>query len=119
MPGFGPFVPAGRFDNLTGERLTEFLNVVCAGLDSDVPVAAAELPPPGWLGRVLFRTLLAVFARKDQGQFRGPATRNRLKRLLSGWRFVRGKGRVPRVNTLLPETTFEEIDRQPHAAGGV
>jgi lysine-N-methylase len=102
-----------RFENVTGGRLTEFLHVVRSGLDSDVPRTAAEAPPPGWIGRVLFRTLLAVYARKDLGQYRGPATRSSFGRLLSGWRFVRGKGPVPRVNTLLPATTFEEIEKLP------
>jgi lysine-N-methylase len=102
-----------RFDKLTGDRLTEFLGFVRIGIDSEVPRSAAELPPPGWLGRVMFRTLLAVFARKDQGQYRGPATQSAWRRVLAGWRFVRGKGRVPRVNTLLAETTFEEVEQRP------
>jgi lysine-N-methylase len=102
-----------KFDNLTGGRLNEFLNVVRTGLDAEVPRSAAELPAPGWIGRVLFRTLLAVFARKDLGRYRGPATRSGLGRLLSGWRFVRGKGRVPKVNTLLPAATFAEVEQRP------
>ena len=102
-----------RFNNVTDGRLTEFLDLVRAGLDSEVPRTAAELPPPGWLGRVMFRTLLAVFVRKDLGQYRGPATQTRLGRLRAGWRFVRGKGPVPRVNTLLPEITFEEVEQGP------
>ncbi len=31
--------------------------------------------------------------------------------MLEGWRFARGRGRVPRVNEFLPETTFEEVER--------
>ena len=99
-----------RFDSVTGVRLTEFLNVVRAGLEDDVPVAPGDLPPPSWLGRVMFRTLLAVYARKDQGQYRGPANHSGLSRVLAGWRFVRGSGQVPRVNSLLPHTTFAEVE---------
>ncbi len=102
-----------RFENVSGGRLSEFLKLVGAGLDGEVPRDAAELPPPGWIGRVLFRTLLAIFARKDRGLNRGPAVCSRLGRIYSGWRFVRGRGRVPAVNQFLPETTFEEVDSRP------
>jgi lysine-N-methylase len=102
-----------RLDNLSGGKLGEFLKVVRNVLDGEVPRNAAELPAPGWIGRVLFRTLLAIFARKDLGLHRGPATRTRLGRLWSGWRFVRGHGSVPRVNSFLPETTFEEVAGRP------
>jgi lysine-N-methylase len=102
-----------RLDNLSGGKLAEFLKVVRASLDGDVPKNADELPPPGWIGRVLFRTLLGIFARTDMGLHRGPATRSRLGRLWSGWRFVRGRGPVPRVNSFLSATTFEEVASRP------
>src|SRR6266436_5513276 len=54
--------------------------------------------------------MLAIFARRDQGLYQGPATRTRLGRVHSGWRFVRGGGRVPHVNSILPDTTFEEVE---------
>jgi lysine-N-methylase len=104
---------AARFEDVSGGRLVEFLNVVRAALEDDVPRNIADLLPPSRLGRVLFRTLLAVYARKDRGPLQGPAVRGRWGRLRSGWRFVRGCGRVPRVNTLLPEITFEEVESRP------
>jgi len=99
-----------RFDDVSGGRLTEFLHIVRAGLDLEVPRTPEELQPPSRLGRILFRTLLAVYARKDVGQHRGPATRTALGRFLAGWRFVRGRGRVPLINGFLRETTFAEIE---------
>ncbi len=51
-----------------------------------------------------------MFARKDRGQNQGPDAKSRLGRVLSGWRFVRGRGRVPRVNTFLPSVTFEQVE---------
>jgi lysine-N-methylase len=99
-----------RLENLGGGKLAEFLKVVRTSLDVEVPQNAAELSPPGWIGRVLFRTLLAIFARKDLGLHRGSANRSRLGRLRSGWRFVRGRGPVPRVNSFLTETTFDEVE---------
>jgi lysine-N-methylase len=101
-----------RLENLRGGKLSEFLKVIRPALDGEVPPCPAEVPPPGWIGRVLFRTLLAIFARRDLGLYRGPATRSRLGRLRAGWRFVRGCGPVPRVNSLLPETTFAEVEQR-------
>jgi lysine-N-methylase len=99
-----------RFENVSGGRLTEFLHLLRTSLDVEVPQTPEEVPPPSRLGRLLFRTLLAIFARKDVGLHRGPATRTALARLLSGWRFVRGRGRVPLVNGFLSETTFAEVE---------
>src|SRR5262249_4192781 len=66
-----------RFDQVRGERLKEFLEVLSASLPADVPVEPAFLPPPTWLGKVLFRQVLALYVRKDQGPERGSATRSR------------------------------------------
>src|SRR5207253_3642015 len=95
-----------RFDNVSGHRLDEFLQLLSAGLDAEVCADPKDMPPPGWIGRVLFRSLLAVFARKDRGHNQGPAARGRLGRVYAGWRFVRGAGEVPRVNNLLPDVAF-------------
>lgn len=102
-----------RLENLGSDRLEVLLKLLESGLDAEVTQIAAEMAPPGWLGRVLFRTLLAIFARKDVGLHRGSATRGPLGRLISGWRFVRGRGLVPHVNAFVPEITFEEIEQRP------
>jgi len=101
-----------RLDGLRGGRLTEFLQTVRDGMETEVPRAAVEVPPPdGPLGRVLFRALLAIFARRDRAGHRTAGLGNRLGRVRAAWRFVRGRGPVPRVNEFLPETSFEEVER--------
>jgi lysine-N-methylase len=102
-----------KFDAISGGRLAEFLNVISAALEDEVPRKPEDLSPPRWIGRVLFRTLLGVYARKDRGLNKGPATRNWLTRFWAGWRFVRGRGRVPKVNKFLPDTTFKEVESRP------
>jgi lysine-N-methylase len=99
-----------RFDTVTGGRLTEFLQVVTSALDTEVQSDASRLPPPGWVGRMFFRQMLAIFARRDWGDLRGPDATTRWRRFRAGWRFARGTGRVPRVNALLPETSFERVE---------
>jgi lysine-N-methylase len=84
--------------------------VLREGLQSEVPVDPAAVPRPGWVGRVLFRQALNIYLRKGQGDNRGPATRSRLAMFRAGWRFARGRGAVPRLNALIPETTFEQVE---------
>jgi lysine-N-methylase len=99
-----------RFDNVTGGRLVEFLKVLREGLEAEVPADPAQVPGPGWIGRVLFRQALNIYCRKVQGENRGPATRHRLSLFLAGWRFLRGRGAVPRLNAFIPETTFARVE---------
>lgn len=79
--------------------------------DVQVPRQAADLPAPGWIGRVLFRTVMAtVYSRKDWGRMAGTLKRSRLTRALAGWRFIRGRGPIPAFNRLLGAATFEQVE---------
>jgi lysine-N-methylase len=98
-----------RFEQVQGRRLEEFLALVAASVDGDVPAEPASVPPPSWVGRVLFRQALAVYGRKDRGPFRG-AVRSRGALLAAACRFVIGKGPVPLVHAWMPATTFEQAE---------
>ncbi len=100
-----------KFDKITGPRITEFLNLVTQSVAAEVPPDAAKLAPPGWVGRTLFRQAVAIYARRDTGPRRGISRRGRLALMWAAWRFARGTGRVPRVHGLMPETTFEQLER--------
>ena len=52
-----------KFEQVKGARLTEFLDLVSAGVAADVPVDPATLQPPTWVGRILFRMALAAHLR--------------------------------------------------------
>lgn len=99
-----------KFDQVTGGRLSEFLELVGGYLNDAAPADPAALPPPTWIGRVLFRQAAAVFARKDHGPDRGLAARGRVALLGAAWRFALGRGTVPRVHGRLPETTFDRLE---------
>jgi lysine-N-methylase len=100
-----------QFDRLGGNRLSKYLQAVRNAVEAEVPREAAELPPPArLLGGVLFRALLAIFAHRDRDTHRASGVRRRVWRVIAAWRFVRGRGAVPRVNEFLSATTFEEVE---------
>lgn len=101
-----------RFDKITGSRLSEFLRVVSSGLGGETPADPASLAPPTWIGRLLFRQVLALYTRKDQGQDAGLLKRNRWSLLKAAWSFARGQGPVPRVHAWIPQTTFEQVEQR-------
>jgi lysine-N-methylase len=102
-----------KFDKVTGPRLGEFLKVVSATLDSEVPVSPT-LERPSWVGNVLFRQAVALYARKDSGPNRGLAAQGKRALLLAATTFARGKGNVPRLHDHIGRTTFAEVEARRH-----
>ena len=99
-----------RLEDVRGKRLGELLDLLRAAADADTPANLMTLPPPGWVGRVLFRQAVALYTRKDHGPHRGEADKGRLGLLAAAWRFARGRGRVPRLHRAIPETTFAQVE---------
>jgi lysine-N-methylase len=99
-----------RFDEVKGARLVEFLQVISESLDAEVASDPANVPPPTWVGRILFRQALAIFTRKDHGPNRRLIS-GRWALLRAAWRFAVGKGVVPRLHGWLPpDLTFERVE---------
>jgi lysine-N-methylase len=97
---------AGGVRAVTGDLLGKMLRGLAETAEAEVPRSAAEVPPPGWVGRMVFRPLAALYARKDTGPDRGSAQRSAAGRLLSAVRFARGAGRVPKTHAAIPDATF-------------
>ncbi len=108
---------ASRFDKVTGTRLREFLEVVSGAVADEVPLYPKDVPPPSWLGRMVFRQSVAIYARKDTGPTPGVARRGRFTRMWAAWRFARGTGRIPRLHGLMPETAFEAAEQSAAPLG--
>jgi lysine-N-methylase len=96
--------------DMQGARLGELLSLLQSAADAEVPANPTTVPPPGWIGRMLFRQAAALFTRKDHGPNRGVAARGRLALLGAACRFARGRGAIPRMHRGLPESTFEEVE---------
>jgi lysine-N-methylase len=103
-------VRKAQLNAITGSQLGELLDILQGLADAETP-AAKSLPPPGWVGRILFRQAVALYARKDRGPNRGqPQQQGRLALLGAAWRFARGTGPVPRLHQALPATTFAQAE---------
>ena len=107
-----------RFDRMSGSRLDEFLQVVSAAVDDDVPTNPHDLPPPSRAGRMIFRQFLAIYSRRDAGRHPGIASRGRWTRVSAAWRYALGRGAVPKLHGLFPDTSFAvaEAVQPPPAA---
>lgn len=111
VAGLNDFCKKARFEKVTGQRLGEFLEIAVAMVTDDTPTEIEDIPPPGWVGRMLFRQMLAIYARKDNGPNKGIASRGKWTRLRAGWRFARGRGRVPKLHGRFPDTTFAVAEK--------
>jgi lysine-N-methylase len=100
-----------RFEAVSGPRLGEFLGLVTDSLVGDVERDMAKVPPPSWVGRILFRQAVALYARRDTGPRQGISKHGRLALLWAAWRFARGTGHVPRVHGHLPDATFDQLEQ--------
>jgi lysine-N-methylase len=98
------------FEKVSGARLGEFLDVVAGAVADDVPLYPKDVPEPGWVGRTIFRQVVAVYTRKDNGPNAGIARTSRLTRIKAAWRFALGVGPIPRLHGLMPDTTFEAAE---------
>lgn len=101
-----------HFDKVTGQRLSELLEVLTEATAEEVETNA-NVPPPGWVGRTVFRQLAAIHTRVDLGPNRGTMTESGwFGRMFAGYRFAWGGGAMPRVNGLLPDgIRFEDAER--------
>lgn len=95
---------------VTGGRLSELLHILVEASEAETP-SAEEAPEPSWVGRMVFRPLLALYARKDTGPDRGVAQSSFQGRLFSGMQFARGSGAVPRVHAEIPTATFADGEK--------
>ena len=104
-----------RFEAISGARLSEFLAVITAAVAEDVPLDPPGVAPPSWLGRTVFRQVLAIYSRKDAGTHAGVSSRSRGTRLRAAWRFAVGRGPVPKLHGQIPAGATFEVAELPQA----
>jgi len=84
-----------KFDKLTGGRIGELLTLIRDAAANEVPGWPEQIIEPTPLGRSAFRSLAAIYARKDTATDVSSGWRGRWKLLRAIWGFVRGTGNVP------------------------
>ena len=99
-----------QMTDLQGSRFQEWLQVLSPAIDAEVPRSLDRWAAPGWIGRVLFRSSLALYLRKDSGVRMGVARRGRLALILATMKTVLGRGQVPQLQGGLPTQTFKEVE---------
>jgi lysine-N-methylase len=98
-----------RLDRLPPVDRTRLLSLLLSTADHTQRDARLVAPPNAY-GRLIFRLVASLYARKDHGPNRGIAAQGRLALIAAVARFARGAGPVPRMNLLLPESTFEQAE---------
>jgi lysine-N-methylase len=99
-----------RLDRLDGRQLRDVVDVMAAAADQDTTANPMLVPPPGWVGRLLFRQAAALYTRKDHGPKRGLPGRGRVALFLAACRFTRGRGLIPRMHQEIPPVTFADLE---------
>jgi lysine-N-methylase len=95
---------------VTGGKLSELLHILAKAAEDELPAGPEDVPPPGWVGKTVFRPIVALYARKDTGPDRGSAQAGPIGRLFSAMEFARGKGYVPRVHAAIPNAKFADAE---------
>jgi len=96
---------------VVGGRLSELMHLLAEAAEDEVPLDPDEVPPPGWVGRTVFRPLAALYSRKDNGPDRGAAQSSALGRFVSAMQFARGSGTIPQTHASIPVATFADGEK--------
>ena len=99
-----------RLDRLDSKQFRDLLDVLAGTVEQDTSAHPLLVPPPSWVGRVLFRQAAALYTRKDHGPKRGLPGRGRVALFFAACRFTRGRGLVPRMHQHIPSVAFEELE---------
>ncbi|MGA3181180.1 MAG: YkgJ family cysteine cluster protein [Verrucomicrobiota bacterium] len=104
-------VEKAGFDQIAGQEADEILGALSQNAAAELPSDAAAPPPPTRMGRLLFRTLVLTYARRDLIQDLKAGVGRRARMLGAMLQFVRGSGRVPGVIPGLEPVEFAAIEK--------
>ncbi len=101
---------AAKYDAIRGKRLSEFLELVRDGAAAELPADLSAFDPPTSVGRMLFRSTLAQYARQETAADLDRPWPARWRNLASGVRFSRGKGLLPALHAELKPVPFAAVE---------
>ena len=104
-------VEKAQFDNITGADLDEILNVLREAAKDKVSEDHSTSSPPSRLGRMLFRSLLIQYAKRDTVLDLESPGRHRWKMLRAGIKFSLGVGKAPPVQSIFKPVSFSTLEK--------
>lgn len=100
-----------RTRSLSDDRLIELLEVLEQSVAGEVGDLFADRKQPSSAARVLFRQSAAEFVRLYPGLVVQPGWGERWRLAVAAWKFVRGRGELPRLHPAFPAATFDQLEQ--------
>lgn len=100
-----------RLRKLDGERFEQLLSMLESSAADGPERLFDNRRPPGRAAGMLFRQIALEYVRLHPKFVIERSWRERWRLIRSALAFARGKGRVPRIHSAFPETTFEALER--------
>lgn len=104
-------VEKAGFDQIFGREADEILGALSQSAAAELPPAAVAPTPPTRMGRLLFRTLVFTYARRDSIQNLKAGGGYRVRMLGAMLQFARASGRVPDLIPGLKPVEFAALDK--------
>ena len=104
-------VEQAKFEQVRGERLGEFLQLIVQTAREEIPEGPADLQEPSRVGRLQFRMLVAHYARRDTFADVDQGWRGRWDLFRAAMRFARGQGNVPLLQDVFQEVPFSAMEK--------
>ena len=104
-------VGQSRFDKIRGDRLPEYLDIITAAAEPEVPTDLTTVREPSRVGRVNFRLLAGQYARKDTAVEARAGWGGRWRLLKAAIRLSRGRGKVPALQPIFREVPFSQLEQ--------
>jgi lysine-N-methylase len=104
-------VEKAGFDRVSGREADEILGVLSQNASVELPDHHAATTPPSPMGRLLFRTLVFTYTRRDAIQDMNASTAYRLRMLGAMLQFAKASGRVPDLIPGLKKVEFADVEK--------
>jgi len=104
-------VEQARTRSLTDERLIELFEVLEKNVAEEVGDLFSQRQPPSGAAAILFRQTAAEFVRLHPRFAAQPSWAERWRLAWAAWKFVRGRGKLPKLHPSFPDATFEQLEQ--------
>ena len=106
-------VEKAGFDKICGREADEIFGALAQNAAAELPAHGSMTAPPTKIGRLLFRTLVFTYARRDPIHHSKPKAGYRLRMLGAMIRFAKASGRVPNMIPGLKAVDFPAVEKFP------